>query len=249
MARVTNEQDNAARRRDILDAAQRLVFSKGYEPMTIQDILDALGMSKGAFYHYFDSKAAVLEALIARMRDDAMSVLKPLLDDPALPALDKIRRFFAASGRWKTDRRDELLPLVRTLYSDNNFVLRQKLSAQTAAESALLLGDVIRQGIREDALSTPFPDQAGEIAMHVLVNLSEMLATEILKPSLNPADIPLIEARVTAYTDALERVLGAPAGSLPIIDSETLRAWFAPSAPARRPRAAAGSVRPREVNS
>jgi AcrR family transcriptional regulator len=93
MARVINEQDNAARRRDILDAAQRLVFSKGYEPMTIQDILDALGMSKGAFYHYFDSKAAVLEALISRMRDDAMGVLKPLLDDPALPALDRSGAF------------------------------------------------------------------------------------------------------------------------------------------------------------
>lgn len=237
MARVINEQDNAARRRDILDAAQQLVFSKGYEPMTIQDILDALGMSKGAFYHYFDSKAAVLEALIARMRDDAMGMLKPLLDDPALPALDKIRRFFAESGRWKTVRREALLPLVRTLYSDNNFVLRQKLNARTLADSAALLGDVIRQGVREGSLSTPFPDQAGEIAMNVLVSLSEMLAVEILKPNVSAADLPQIEARVAAYTDALERVLGAPAGSLPIIDPETLRAWFAPAAPARKPRA------------
>jgi len=246
MARVINEQNNAARRRDILDAAQRLVFSKGYEPMTIQDILDALGMSKGAFYHYFDSKAAVLEALLARMRDDAMGVLKPLLDDPALPALEKIRRFFAASGRWKTVRRDALLPLVKTLYSDNNFVLRQKLSARTAAESATLLGDVIRQGICEGTLSTPFPDQAGEIAMNVLVNLSEMLAADILKPNLTPGDIPLIEARVAAYTDALERVLGAPAGALPIIDPATLRAWLTPrAAPPRKPRAAAVRNRPK----
>ena len=237
MARIINEQDNAARRRDILDAAQRLVFSKGYEPMTIQDILDALGMSKGAFYHYFDSKAAVLEALITRMRDDAMGALKPLLDDPALPALDKIRRFFAESGRWKTVRRETLLPLVRTLYSDNNFVLRQKLNARTLADSAALLSDVIRQGVREGALSTPFPDQAGEIAMNVLVSLSEMLAVEILNPNPDDADLPLIESRVAAYTDALERVLGAPAGSLPIIDPATLRAWFSPAAPPRKPRA------------
>ncbi|MEO6061494.1 MAG: TetR/AcrR family transcriptional regulator [Thermoflexales bacterium] len=244
MARVINEQDYAARRREILDAAQRLVFSKGYEPMTIQDILDALGMSKGAFYHYFDSKAAVLEALIARLRDDAMGALKPLLDDPGLPALDKIRRFFAESGRWKTVRRDALLPLLRTLYSDNNFVLRQKLSARTAADSAILLGDVIRQGIREGTLNTPFPEQAGEIAMNVLVDLSEMLAAEVLKPNLTRADIPLIEARVAAYTDALERVLGAPAGSLPIIEPATLRAWLNPvPARVRRPKP------PNEVNS
>ena len=69
------------------------------------------------------------------MRDDAMGMLKPLLDDPAVPALDKIRRFFAESGRWKTVRRETLLPLVRTLYSDNNFVLRQKLNARTLADA------------------------------------------------------------------------------------------------------------------
>ena len=180
------------------------------------------------------------------MRDDAMGVLKPLLDDPALPALDKIRRFFAASGRWKTDRRDILLPLLRTLYSDDNFVLRQKLSAGTAALSAQLLGDVIRQGIREGTLNTPFPDQAGEIAMNVLVDLSEMLAGEILKPDVAAADLPRIEARVAAHTDALERVLGAPAGSLLIIEPATLRAWLAPQAgPPRKPHAAAVRNRPK----
>ncbi len=239
MARAINEQDNAARRRDILDAAQRLVFSKGYEQMTIQDILDALGISKGAFYHYFDSKAAVLEALIARMRDDAMGMLKPLLDDPALPALDKIRRFFAASGRWKTDRRETLLPLVRTLYSSDNFILRQKLSAGTVAESAALLAGVIRQGVAEGTLHTPFPDQAGEIAMNLLVSLGDAFAGEVLKASADADQLARIETRVAAYTDALERVLGAPAGSLPVIDRPTLRAWFPPPAPApvRKPRA------------
>jgi AcrR family transcriptional regulator len=32
-----------------------LVFTKGFEQMSIQDILDELHISKGAFYHYFDS--------------------------------------------------------------------------------------------------------------------------------------------------------------------------------------------------
>ncbi len=30
---------------------------------------------------------------------------------------------------------------------------------------------------------------------------------------------------IAAYTDALERVIGAPAGSLQLIDAETLREW------------------------
>jgi hypothetical protein len=34
------------------------------------------------------------------------------------------------------------------------------------------------------------------------------------------------EKMVAAYNDALERVLGAPAGSVNMIDGKTLRAWF-----------------------
>ena len=40
----------------ILDVSIRLFAEKGYERTTIQDITDALGMSKGAIYHHFKSK-------------------------------------------------------------------------------------------------------------------------------------------------------------------------------------------------
>ena len=55
MSRIVKEEEYTLRRNDILDTARRLVYTKGYEQMTIQDILDALQISKGAFYHYFDS--------------------------------------------------------------------------------------------------------------------------------------------------------------------------------------------------
>ena len=60
MARSVNEKEYAFKRNQILDVTQRLVYTKGYEQMAIQDILDELLISKGAFYHYFDSKPALL---------------------------------------------------------------------------------------------------------------------------------------------------------------------------------------------
>ena len=54
MARTVKEQEYAEKRNEILDAAQRLVYTKGYERMTIQGILADLQISSGAFYHYFD---------------------------------------------------------------------------------------------------------------------------------------------------------------------------------------------------
>ena len=44
----------------ILEIAFHLFTTKGYEKTSIQDIVDALGMSKGAIYHHFKSKEEIL---------------------------------------------------------------------------------------------------------------------------------------------------------------------------------------------
>ena len=51
MARPVKEHEYRVKRSAILDAARRLVQTKGYEQMAIQDVLDDLQISKGAFYH------------------------------------------------------------------------------------------------------------------------------------------------------------------------------------------------------
>ncbi len=58
MPRIARE--GAPGRNEILDVAQRLIYTRGYEQMTIQDILDDLGISKGAFHHYSGSRQALL---------------------------------------------------------------------------------------------------------------------------------------------------------------------------------------------
>src|SRR5689334_9405990 len=98
MARAIKEDEYAAKRNQILDMVQRLIYTQGYELMTIQDVLDGLQMSKGAFYHYFRSKPALLEALVERTVDQIELVLAPIVQDPQLDALEKLRRFFHRGG-------------------------------------------------------------------------------------------------------------------------------------------------------
>ncbi len=60
MARIVRPEQYAAKRVEILNAARRLMFSKGYERMSIQDILSEVRISSGAFHHYFASRGALL---------------------------------------------------------------------------------------------------------------------------------------------------------------------------------------------
>jgi AcrR family transcriptional regulator len=226
MPRVVKLDEYSARRSEILDVAQRLVVTKGFEPMTINDILSELKISKGAFYHYFDSKAGLLEALIGRMRDEASQVLEPILEDPELSALHKIQRWFDASAQWKTTRKDYLLSLLRVWYHDDNAIVRQKLRSESLAWITPPLTRVIHQGMREGTFSTRFPDHVGHVVFSLLYDLGDRLAARILAGGAEEQAFHDARAEVAAFTDAIERALGTPRGSLSLVDPQMLREWY-----------------------
>lgn len=227
MARTVNAQEYSERRNAILDVAQRLVSSKGYEQMAVQDILDVLQISKGAFYHYFDSKQALLEALIERMQKELDQSLLPVVHDTRLPALEKLRRFFAVLSRWKFAQKSFALALLHIWYTDENAIVRQKLRAMRVKRVAPMLATIIRQGIQEGVLMTAYPDTIGAVIVSLILDLSETLG-ELLLASEAKRDKFLHVERITAtYTNALERILGLPSDSLEIADAGTLQGWVA----------------------
>ncbi|GAC1391247.1 MAG: TetR/AcrR family transcriptional regulator [Ktedonobacteraceae bacterium] len=223
MVRIVKEY--AVRRSEILDVAQRLVYTEGYEQMAIQDILDDLQIAKGTFYHYFGSKQELLEALIERMLEEVEQLLTPIVHESHLPALEKFQHFFATLAHWKTERKTFFLALLRVWYKDENAIVRQKVRAAGAKQVTPLLTLIIRQGIQEGVLLTSFPDHVGEIVLSVMQGLQETLAALLLSCEPNHDTLQRIESIVAAYTDALERVLGAPTGSLCLVDAETLKEW------------------------
>lgn len=53
---------------ELLDAAERLFTEQGYTETSIQDIVAAAGVTRGALYHHFDSKSRVFEAVFERQQ-------------------------------------------------------------------------------------------------------------------------------------------------------------------------------------
>src|SRR4030081_1718518 len=105
MPRTVNVEVHKVRRDAFLDAAQRLIQTKGYEQMSIQDVLDELETSRGALYHYFDSKQSLLDGVVDRFADAAMSAVAPVLADPHLPALRKLERVLGGIGSFKAEQK------------------------------------------------------------------------------------------------------------------------------------------------
>lgn len=226
MPRIVKEHEYLAKRNEILDVAQRLIYTKGYEQVSIQDILVELKMSKGAFYHYFNSKQALMEALIERILEEVEGILLPIVRDPGLPAIEKLRLFFNVTARWKTDRKDYMLALLRIWYDDDNAVFRLKVYTKGLKWISPMLSEITCQGIREGTLDAPYPGQLGEILFSLFQGMGDSFAHLFLDQEPGLKEYQQLESAFAAYSAALERILGAPAGSLKLVEPETLKEWF-----------------------
>jgi AcrR family transcriptional regulator len=226
MVRTVNEAMYEARRKAILDAALHAIETRGYEQMAIADILDALGISSGAFYHYFDSKPALLSALVERMEKGIEQSVAPILHDPQLSALARLQRFLAALDDWKLANRRLVLASLRVWYGDENAIVRSKLRAARVKRLTPWLEEIISQGSQEGVFTTPYPDQAARIVIALFEELGYATAELLLTEQHQPSTLPRLERLIAATVDALERVLGAPAGSLPRASQADLEPWL-----------------------
>lgn len=227
MARTLDPAAHAVRRDTFLDAAQRLIQTKGYEQMSVQDVLAEVGTSKGAFYHYFDSKAALLEGVIDRMVVVATDTLQPLLDDPDRTALEKFNGMFQGLASWKTQRRDLLIAVLQTWLSDDNAIVREKFRREVVATITPILTAIVRQGVREGTFTVTSPEHAARVTVSLLLGANEHASALYLANHNGEVPFEVVEGALNAYPEAMERILGAPEGSLrwwP--DDRILREWF-----------------------
>ena len=226
MARTLNVTVHSVRREAFIEAAQRLIQAKGYEQMSVQDVLDALDASRGAFYHYFDSKQALLEAVVDRMVGAGMARVAPIVDDPRLPALRKYEAVFAGIQQYKAEHKALLLAILEVWISDSNSIVREKFRRIGVGRLAPFLATIIRQGNDEGQFRIASPDRMGRILVGLIQAFGDESTELFIARQTGAVEIEEVEAAVAANTEAMERILGIPAGSLTLIDRPTLHLWF-----------------------
>jgi TetR/AcrR family transcriptional repressor of nem operon len=78
----------------LLKSGRRIIVEKGYNHTGIQEVLQDVGVPKGSFYHFFDSKEDFGLAIINYDADIHARVVEQYLSDTTLSPLSRIRRYF-----------------------------------------------------------------------------------------------------------------------------------------------------------
>jgi len=226
LARTLDPAAHAIRRDVFLDAARLLIQTRGYERFSLQDILDVTGASKGAFYHYFDSKDAIVDAVVDRMATQADGLAESLLADPELSAPRKLEALFGGIAEFKAERKDLVLGVMRVWLSEDNALVREKYRRLASVRLRPWLERIVRQGIAEGTFTSRFPDHLARVLVALIEGMGE-LAME-LWVGRQDGTITFEEVKRTfdAYLEAFERIVGVRPGSLRFLDEPTLAIWF-----------------------
>ncbi len=160
----------------ILDTASRLFFQKGYDRTTLQDIIDATKLSKGAIYHHFASKEAILITVVDLIGNFNSSVLAEIRDKKGLTGAEKLRELFRTSMRLSFQ--GKILHMLPFLIENPKFMALQMQSILGEAAPDYIL-PILREGIADGSIHTDHPEQLSE----VLLILSDLWLHPILRPS------------------------------------------------------------------
>lgn len=88
-------QKSDLRRVAILESLDHHLREAGFDALNIADVTRRAGVTRSAFYFYFENKAAAVAALLEPMYDDGF-LASDILTDPAQPRVDRIRAMLTA---------------------------------------------------------------------------------------------------------------------------------------------------------
>lgn len=160
----------------ILDTASTLFLQKGYDKTTLQDIIDATKLSKGAIYHHFASKEAIIIAVVDRMGECNAAVLAEVRDKKGLTGAEKLREMFRTAVRLSFQ--GGILNMLPFLIENPKFMALQMESILNEAAPCYVL-PILREGIADGSIRTDHPEELSE----VLLLMTDLWLHPVLRPS------------------------------------------------------------------
>ena len=216
MARIVKKATE--RRKEIIDKAQNLFYNLGYEKTSVALIIKELNISKGAFYHHFASKLELLDEIADQFSDAIILQLNEIVESNILNALEKLNGIFQKSVAFKTDNIELICTILKTFYSDNNLLLREKLNERNLAKTIPIFTQIITQGKNEGFFNIEDSESIAKIILLLGIGISNSGAKIYGELKENPEKINDLKKMYISYQTALERILGAPKDSIYPID-------------------------------
>ncbi|MBR6894684.1 MAG: TetR/AcrR family transcriptional regulator [Lactococcus sp.] len=181
------------KRTEILNFAADLFMTKGYEPTTVNMVLKAVGIAKGTFYYYFDSKEAVMDAVIMRVIDAEIKQAKVIVANKEMAPIEKL-----ISVLFSNPKSEDKKVIIAQLHQPHNALMKQRAMQRTLELLCPIYEQIIIEGNQTGDFSSPAP----------LSDIQFLIAGMQTLYDLSGLQDSKIEVRLSAVLTTLFCVLG-----------------------------------------
>lgn len=189
------------RRRQIIDYATVRFAENGFHPTSVAEIVEGLGVGKGVFYWYFDSKEELLRAILAEAQLNLRRRQRDAISGLASP-IERIERGVRTSIEWSIEHRD-LFRLVQFAATDDRFDAGLRKGEQVAIrDAARHLDDAMAAG--------EIPTGDAELLSHAILGVHTHFVHLVLRGDAEPTD-EVLDAAVGFCLHGLFAPVTAPA--------------------------------------
>lgn len=209
-----------ARREQILDCAQALFFSKGFDATTVQDLMRAAGVSKGGFYHHFAAKEDVLEAMSRRMAGLSVRLVEAAMQTPGLTAFERLNGALRALRRYKKEHAEGLVAAFATLLRPENVMLYDRINRANIDTVLPLFEAIIEEGRQDGSFNVPEARLAAQaiLALGSMTHEAVGAAFTARGRDERAAANAQLERAFAWQGVVIDRILGLPDGSIQYIE-------------------------------
>lgn len=205
-------------KREILQIAEKLFCSRGFRNTGVQDILDSLHISKGSFYHHFESKDSVLEALCVQRADKQAEAATEALRQPQDPLL-RVNAVLACMSPLQESEADFLAMLLPQMFTrEGRSVMIAYFEAVKRAFLPVMTRE-LKSAAEADAICTPTTDAIPDLVMTVAERCTYRMLTLLLRAALQHRHLEpaVMLDGLRTYRAVMERLLDAPLGSIELV--------------------------------
>lgn len=206
----------------IMKTAERLFLEKGYEETSIQDILNALDISKGGFYHYFDSKNALLEEICRQRSARDMERMRAELFSNKFTSVQKLNLLLSALNIFGREAPEYAALVLKVSYVDGDVRFRDQMRAFMLESLRPMVDEVLREGMEDGSFFLRNPGQIGKLVLMLGYDVNDEVCRILAADSENPDSVIVVMDLLDAYRESIENLCGAKFGSILLFDLEHL---------------------------
>lgn len=155
-------------RNKIINVACELFLTKGYEETRISDIINKLdGLTKGAIYHYFESKEDIFNSVVNEIGNKNIQIFDEIKQDKSLSGVEKLIKIVKSSFG---NENMETITYMSPNLLDNPKLLSAFIIEIRDITIPQYIQPIINEGIADGSIKTKYPNETSEM-IAVLLNL------------------------------------------------------------------------------